>query len=117
MTGKERAKFRAEANALEPVFYMGKGGLTDAVLREIADVFNTRELVKVKVLLETTPQSPKEIAPQIAAFMQAEIIQVIGGCMVFYKYNPALHEEKPKAKPAKAKKPAVKPLRRTQKKR
>lgn len=110
MTGKERAKFRAEANSLEPVFHMGKGGLTQAVINQTEEVLKTRELIKIKVLLETTPESPKEIAPKIAEAVQAEIIQVIGGCMIFYKYNPELHEEaKRKAEAiAKAKKTAQK---------
>ena len=33
MTGKERAAFRAQANHLEPLFQVGKGGMSDALIR------------------------------------------------------------------------------------
>ena len=47
MTSKERAKLRAEANGLDPIFQIGKEGVTDAVIAQLDDTFNTRELFKV----------------------------------------------------------------------
>ena len=92
MTGKQRAEYRKQAHALDPVLHIGKGGLTDAVINQLEEALSTRELVKIKVLLETSPDMPKDIAPQIAGALGAEVIQVIGGCIVFYKYNSKLHE-------------------------
>ena len=96
MTSKERAAFRAAANGLDPVFQIGKGGVTDA-----------RELIKVRALLETIPQSPKEMAQTIAERTGAEIVQVIGGVIVLYRENPELRQaekEKEKRKKEAAKK-------------
>ena len=99
MTGKERAKYRAEANGLEPVFQIGKGGVTEAVLSQVEDALDARELFKVKALLETIPESPKEMAQKIAARTKADVIQVIGGAIVLYRENPELRQaEKEKEK-------------------
>ncbi len=94
MTGKERAKFRAQANALEPVCWLGKGGVGDAFIEQVDGALATRELIKVKVLLDTTPIDPRSAAQETAAKTGAEIIQVIGGVFVLYRYNPKLHEKK-----------------------
>ena len=99
MTGKERAKFRAAANGLEPVFQIGKGGVSDALIAQVEDALDARELIKIKALLETIPQPPKELAQQIAERTKADVIQVIGGVIVLYRENPELRQaEKEKEK-------------------
>lgn len=102
MTGKERAEKRAEANALDPLFHIGKEGVTDAVLHQLEEAYNTRELVKIKLHLETSPVTPREAADALAAASGSDVIQVIGGVIVLYRYNKKLHEKKP-AQPAPAK--------------
>ena len=99
MTGKERAKFRAAANGLEPVFQIGKGGVSDALIAQVEAALDARELIKIKALLETIPESPKEMAQKIAGRTKADVIQVIGGVIVLYRENPELREaEKAKEK-------------------
>lgn len=99
MTGKERAFFRGQANSLEPLFQIGKGGINDAFIKQTEDALLKRELIKLKVLLESSsPITPREAADEIAEKTGAEVIQVIGGCMVFYKYNPELHKDEKKKK-------------------
>ena len=72
MTSKERAALRAQANSLEPLFQVGKGGVNDALIAQTLDAFRSRELLKLKVLLETAPKPPREIAEEIAAKTQSE---------------------------------------------
>ncbi len=99
MTGKQRAQFRAAANGLEPVFQIGKGGVTDAVVAQVDAALRKRELIKVKALLESAPQPPKEMAVTLSAATGSEVIQVIGGCIILYRENPELREvEKAKEK-------------------
>ena len=108
MTGKERAALRAQANTMEPLFQVGKGGISPELIKQTDDALRARELIKLKVLLETTPEPPKEIAQKLAAATKAEVIGVIGGSMIFYRYNPKLHEEKKtKTKPLARKKAAI----------
>lgn len=96
MTSKERAALRAQANSLEPLFQVGKGGVNDALIAQTLDAFRSRELLKLKVLLETAPKPPREIAEEIAAKTQSEVVQVVGGSLIFFKENPELHEPKDK---------------------
>ncbi len=104
MTSKERARLRGEANTLEPIIQIGKDGITDAVIAQMEDNFNTRELFKVRVHLETAPETPKELAAKLAEAVKCEIIQVIGGIIVVFRINPVLRQkEAEKAKRAKEK--------------
>lgn len=118
MTSKERAKLRAEANGLDPIFQIGKEGITESVVAQLEDTFNTRELFKIKVHLETAPESPKELAVKIAEATGCDIIQVIGGTIVVFRINLILRQkeaEKKKRQKEKARKEAIE--RRTERKR
>lgn len=107
MTSKERAALRAQANRLEAVFQVGKEGATEAVAAQMLDALRTRELLKGKVLLESSPQPPRACADALAAMAGAEVVQVIGGVMVFFKENPELRKaEADKAKKARQAKQA-----------
>lgn len=108
MTSKERAQLRAQANSLEPLFQVGKGGVTDAVIKSTDEALEKRELIKLRMLLESAPESPRETADALANATHSEVVQLIGGTIVLYRENPALREEQKKP----AKKAEVKPLHR-----
>lgn len=110
MTSKERAALRAQANTLDPIFQIGKDGITDAVISQLEDTFNTRELFKIKVHLETAPESPKELAQKIAEATGCDIIQVIGGTIVVFRINLILRQkeaEKKKRQKERARREAI----------
>ncbi len=113
MTGKERAAFRAQANSLEPIIQIGKEGISDNLLTQISDALDARELIKIRVHLETSPLRPRECAGQIAQALSAEVIQVIGGIIVLYRSKSEKKEKaaRAKAKKAKAKKVKIMGLR------
>lgn len=99
MTSKERASWRAKANSLEAIIQIGKEGITDNLITQIDDTLDVRELIKIRVHLETAPQTPKELAPQLAERLGAEVIQVIGGIIVLYrKADPERIQAKKKAR-------------------
>lgn len=85
MTSKERAKLRAQANPLEPIIQIGKDGMSDNLITQIDDALDTRELIKIRVHLETAPETPREFADKIAAATDSNVIQVIGGIIVLYR--------------------------------
>lgn len=85
MTSKERAELRAKANPLEPIFQIGKDGISDNLISQIDDALDVRELLKVRIHLETAPKKPKEFAQELADALGAEVIQVIGGVIVLYR--------------------------------
>lgn len=110
MTSKERAALRAQANTLEAIFQIGKEGVTPAVIVQVEDTFNTRELFKIKIHLETAPESPKELAAKIAEQTNCEVVQVVGGTIVLFRINLLLRQkeaEKKKRAKEKAKKEAL----------
>ena len=110
MTSKERAKLRAEANGIDPIFQIGKEGVTEAVIAQLEDTFNTRELFKIKVHLETSPEAPKELAQKISEATGCDVIQVIGGTIVVYRINLILRQkaaEKKKRQQERARKEAL----------
>ncbi len=117
LNSKQRAQLRAEANGLDPIFQIGKEGVTDAVIAQVEDTFNTRELFKIKVHLETSPETPKEIANKIAEATKCDVVQVVGGTIVLFRINLMLRQraaEKKKRAKEKAEKEAIK--RRTERK-
>ena len=93
MTSKRRAELRGQANSLEPLFQVGKGGVSDALIAQTADALKAHELIKLKVLLESAPDTPRNIAEDIAAKTGSQVVQVIGGAMIFYKENPELRQK------------------------
>ena len=96
MTGKERAKFRSQAHSLTPVFQIGKNGVTDAVIAQTDEDLTAKELIKVKILLESCPEKPKDAAVKLSDATGAEIIGVIGGVIILYRYSEELHEKQAK---------------------
>ena len=121
MTSKERAAWRAKANSLEPIIQIGKEGITDNLITQIDDTLDVRELIKIRVHLETAPESPKQFASKLAEALQADVIQVIGGVKVLYrKADPDRIAEKKKkrgsgsAKAKAKKKVKIKGLRQRQ---
>ncbi len=93
MTGKERAAYRAQANSIEPLFQIGKGGMSQAFIKQTDDALRARELIKLKVLLDSSPITPREVADELAKATGADVIQVIGGCIVLYRESPELKQK------------------------
>lgn len=84
MTTKERVYLKGLAANLEPVFQIGKAGLTPEVTEAVRETFNTRELVKLGVL-KNCMEDPRQIAGFIADRTGSSVVQVIGRKIVLYK--------------------------------
>ena len=84
MTSKQRAYLRGLANTLEPIVHAGKGGISDALLKQADDALAAREIIKGKVL-ETAPGTARELAEEIAAAVNAQVVQVIGRTFVLFR--------------------------------
>ncbi len=84
ITGKQRAFLRKMANSLDPVFIIGKEGISDVTVRQIADVLEARELIKIKIL-ESAFLDTKATCNEMAARLGAEPVQAIGSKFVLYR--------------------------------
>lgn len=88
LTTKQRAHLRGLAHALKPILHLGKEGVTDSAARVVGDAFNTRELLKIKVL-DTAPESAKDTGAELATKIpDAHLVQVIGRTLVLYRPHP-----------------------------
>jgi len=84
ITSKQRAFLRKEANGIEPIFQIGKGGITDEMLFQLSKALDKRELIKVHVL-ETAMLDIKPTCNEIAEKLGAEPVQAIGSKFVLYR--------------------------------
>ncbi len=93
LSSKQRSHLRSLAHDLDPVVHIGKEGLTEPVLKSADNAFNTRELVKVKVL-DGSPRDTQDTGRALAeAWDDAHLVQIIGHVVVLYRpfpENPAI---------------------------
>ena len=87
MDSKTRAKLRSLANPIEAILQVGKNGLGDALQKQVDDALTAREMIKLTVL-ETCPETPREMAAALAAATGAEVVQVVGRKVTLYRKNP-----------------------------
>jgi len=69
---------------IEPIIHIGKAGLTDSVVQQLDEALEARELVKVRVIANA-PVEPRNVGPQLAEAARAEMVQVIGRNLLFYR--------------------------------
>ena len=50
LTGKQRSYLKGLANEIDPIFQVGKNGITDNFIKQIDEALEARELIKVNVL-------------------------------------------------------------------
>ena len=93
LTSKERAEYRAQANALETTLMVGKEGVTEAVAAEADRLLTARELVKGKVL-ESALMSAREVSDAICEATGAEGISCVGSKFVIYRFSEKCQEER-----------------------
>ena len=84
MTSKQRAYLKGLAMKLDPVFNVGKSSITPEFTSAIAEVLETRELIKISVL-KICLDEPREIAEVLAERTHSQVVQVIGKKIVLYK--------------------------------
>jgi len=84
MTSKQRAYLRGQANTMEPIFQIGKSGLSENLIKQLFDAIEARELIKITVL-ETAPDDVKSLAIEIANNTNSEVIQTIGNKITLFR--------------------------------
>ena len=94
ITPRQRAHLKSLAHHLNPVVFVGKEGITDQTVRSLEEAFNTRELLKVRIL-EAAPMKAREGAQLLAERIEGAVaVQAIGRIGVLYRQHP----EKPEIK-------------------
>ena len=88
----QKAYLKKLANPISHRYLIGKGGLDDKFVAELNDALEARELIKVGILQNASCE-PKQIAEELAKRLNADLVQVIGRVMVYYrksKKNPKI---------------------------
>ena len=83
MTSKQRAYLRGIANNIDPIFQIGKGGLTDVLIEQLSDALEARELIKINVL-KTASDYARDLANEIAESTNSEVVQVVGNKITLF---------------------------------
>ncbi|NLK87685.1 MAG: ribosome assembly RNA-binding protein YhbY [Clostridiaceae bacterium] len=84
LTSKQRSYLRGLANTIEPIFQIGKGGVSDNLIKQFNDALESRELIKATVL-KNSEAGAREIGDEIAQIVGADVVQVIGNKFVLYR--------------------------------
>jgi RNA-binding protein len=90
ITSKQRAYLRSLANPIPTIMQIGKGGLTENLLKTVSDALEARELIKLHVL-ENSGEDAYDLLQELAAQLGAEPVAVVGRKIVLYRAS----EKKP----------------------
>ena len=86
---------KSMAATIAPIAQIGKGGVTDNLLKTLYDALEARELIKVNVL-ETADDDAVNLAENVADLLGAIPVAVIGRKAIFYRRSsrqPFVHLE------------------------
>ncbi len=86
ITSKQRSKLKSIASNLSPITQIGKGGITDNLLKTLSDALDAHEIIKVSIL-DNAEDSPRDIAENVAELLEAVPVAVIGRKAIFYRYS------------------------------
>lgn len=84
LTGKQKRFLRSQAHNLSPIFQVGKGGVNDAMIKQIGEALEVRELIKISIL-QNCEDDKHEVAKALAKGTRSELVQLIGLTVVLYK--------------------------------
>jgi RNA-binding protein len=85
LSSAERRNLRARAHHLEPVVHVGHHGVTDAVLKEVAEQLLAHELIKVRL---HEPEDKQAMADALSAGTGASLCGLVGHTAILYKKHP-----------------------------
>lgn len=84
LSGKEKRYLRSIASTRKAIVIVGKEGISGNLIKSLQDALDAHELVKVS-MLKSCDDNIKEVAFDLAAATNSEIIQTIGRVFVLYK--------------------------------
>lgn len=84
ITSKQRSKLKSLASNLQPVTQIGKGGISDNLLKTLSDALEAHELIKVSIL-SNAEEDAGNLAENVAELLDAVPVAVIGRKAIFYR--------------------------------
>lgn len=84
ISGKQRSYLKSLANRLEPIFQIGKNGVTESLIKQLDEALEAREIIKIHVLNNSLLEA-KDVAFEVTEKLDAEFVQSIGNKFVIYR--------------------------------
>ena len=84
MTSKQRSHLKSIAANLDPIFQLGKGGISENMVKSVSDALEARELIKINVLTNAE-EDARSLAAELAVTLRAECVAVIGRKVILYR--------------------------------
>ncbi len=84
MTNKQRSYLKGLAMNMEPIFQIGKSGLTPEITEAVSQALEARELIKI-TLLKNCLDDGEPLAETLAQRTRSQLVQVIGRKIVLYR--------------------------------
>ena len=84
LNSKQRAVLRGMATNIDPIMQVGKGGISENLIKTVSDALEARELIKMKVL-DNNGDGAKATAVELAEATCSEVVCVIGTKFVLFK--------------------------------
>ena len=84
LSSKARAYLRSLSNTMQPIFQIGKGGISGEICKQLSNALEARELIKGTVL-QNCPLSAREAIAELCEGANAEPVQCIGNRFVIYR--------------------------------
>ena len=73
LTSKQRAKLRGISSKEDTILQVGKNGIGDTLIKQVADALLAREIIKMRVL-ENALMDPREAAEELAEATESEVV-------------------------------------------
>lgn len=84
LSGKQKKYLRKQSNRIKPILQVGKGGINHNLIVQVKDALEAREIIKISIL-QNNADDKNEVAEEISAKADAEIVQIIGSTIILYK--------------------------------
>ena len=84
MTSKQRSNLKSIAAKLSPIAQLGKGGVSENMVKSLSDALEAHELIKINVLTNAE-EDAKALGARLADALKAECVAVIGRKIILYR--------------------------------
>ena len=84
LTSKQRAYLRSLASNEPTIMQIGKGGISENLIKTVSDALEARELIKLGVL-ENSGEEAREVAEALAKATDAMVVGVVGKKVILYR--------------------------------
>lgn len=84
LSSKNIKQLKKASHHLNPIFQVGKNGVTDNFIEQINDVLEKRELLKISVL-QNCLEDKEDIAEAVSEATDSNVVSIIGNTIILYR--------------------------------